>query len=343
MTDTKLTVLIASYLEPEYVDQIRAEVSEIDVIYRPDLLGTPQYVADHSAQIDRTSEQEVEWQSLLAKADILFDFDQTHHEDLTDLAPNVRWIQGSSAGIGQFVHRMGYAEKTDWLFTTTSGVHARPLAEFCIMAMIMFSKNYLLMQAGKEQKHWERYGNTELAGKTVGVVGLGRIGRDIAKVCNFFDMTVIGSRRNISKTVDGVDSLYTPDNIIEMMPQLDYLVLATPHTPETDGQITNEHIRALKQGAVIINVARGAVIDQKAMTEALQDGHLLGAALDVFAVEPLPQDDPLWELPNVIVSPHSASTADSENGKITKLFITNLKHFLNDEPLDNVLDTDLLY
>lgn len=343
MTEPRLTVLIASYLEPEYVNQIRAEVPEIDLIYRPDLLGTPRYVADHVSRIDRTLEQETEWQSLLAKADILFDFDHTHREDIADLAPNVKWLQASSAGIGQFVKRMGYAQKTDWIFTTSSGVHARPLAEFCIMAMTMFSKNFLLMQAGKEQKHWERYGNSELAGKTVGVVGLGRIGRDVAKVCNFFGMTVVGSRRDISKTVDSVDKLYSPDNLIEMMPHLDYLVLATPHTPETDGLITAECIRALKQGAVIINIARGVVVDQKAMTEALQDGHLLGAALDVFAVEPLPQDDPLWELPNVIVSPHSASTADSENGKITKLFIKNLKHFLKDEPLDNVLDTDLLY
>lgn len=343
MADSKLSVLIASYLEPEYVDQIRAEVPQVDVIYRPDLLGTPRYIADHTTPVSRTPEQETEWKSLLAKADILFDFDHSHREDICELAPNVKWIQATSAGIGQFVKRMGYADKTDWIFTTASGVHSRPLTEFCVMAMIMFSKNYLLMQQGKENKHWERYGNSELAGKTVGIVGLGRIGRDLAKVCNFFGMTVVGSRRDTSKTVEDVETLYTPDNLMPMMPRLDYLVLATPHTPETDGLITADHIRALKQGAVIINIARGVVIDQQAMTEALQDGHLLGAALDVFAIEPLPQNDPLWELPNVIVSPHSASTADSENGKITKLFITNLKHFLNDEPLVNVLDTDLLY
>jgi len=343
MADSKLTVLIASYLEPDYVEKIRADVPQVDVIYRPDLLGTPRYIADHTTPVNRTPEQEEEWQSLLAKADILFDFDHSHREDICELTPNVKWIQATSAGIGQFVKRMGYAEKRDWIFTTASGVHSRPLTEFCLMAMIMFSKNYLLMQQGKENKHWERYGNSELAGKTVGIVGLGRIGRDLATVCNFLGMTVVGSRRDTSKTVENVDTLYTPDNLMPMMPRLDYLVLATPHTPETDGLITADHIRALKQGAVIINIARGVVIDQQAMTEALQDGHLLGAALDVFAVEPLPQDDPLWELPNVIISPHSASTADSENGKITELFITNLKHFLNDEPLQNVLDTDLLY
>lgn len=337
------TVLIASYLEPEFVDRIRAEVPEIDLIYRPDLIGKAQYNAHHTARIDRTSAQESEWRELLAKADILFDFDHTHRDDLPELATNLKWIQATSAGIGQFVKRQGYDTKTDWIFTTASGVHARPLAEFCLMAMMMFAKNYLLIQTLKEEKRWERFGNTELVGKTVGIVGLGRIGRDVAKVCKFFDMTVIGTRRDVTKPVDHVDTLYAPDDLDTLLPQVDYLVLATPHTPETEGMISAERIHMLKSDAVIINIARGAVIDQPALTKALQDGHLLGAALDVVAVEPMPADDPLWDVPNVIISQHSASTADTENSKITDLFIRNLKNYLNNNPMENVLDTELLY
>jgi len=337
------TVLIASYLEPEFVERIKTEVPEVNVIYRPDLIGMPRFNADHTSRIKRTPEQESEWQELLAQADILFDFDHTHREDLPKLAHNLKWIQATSAGIGQFVHRMGYAEDTDWIFTTASGVHARPLAEFCIMSMIMFAKNYLLMEQAKAEHKWQRFGNTELVGKTVGIIGLGRIGRDVATVCKFFNMNVIGTRRDVSKKVDNVDKLYAPDDIDELLPQVDYLVLSTPHTPETEGMITGERIRLLKQGAVIINIARGAVIDQPAMIDALQDGHLQGAALDVVANEPMPEDDPLWDVPNVIISQHSASTADTENSKLTDIFIKNLKAYLNDEPMINVLDTELMY
>lgn len=337
------TVLIASYLEPEFVERIREQVPDINLIYRPDLIGAPQYNAHHTARIERTSEQESEWQSLLAKADILFDFDHTHRDDITDLAPNVKWLQATSAGIGQFVKRQGYAEKTDWIFTTASGVHARPLAEFCLMAMFMFAKNYVLIQELKEKHQWERFGNSELMGKTVGIIGLGRIGRDVAKVCKFFEMTVIGTRRDVTQSVDHVDTLYAPDDLDTLLPQADYLVLSTPHTPETEGMLSAKRIRLMKKGAVLINIARGAVVDQPALTEALRDGHLMGAALDVVTPEPLPTDDPLWDMPNVLISQHSASTADSENSKITDLFIRNLKKYLNDEPLENVLDTDLLY
>ncbi len=336
-------VLIASYLEPEYVERVKQEVPEVEVIYRPDLIGAPRFIADHTSRIERTPAQEAEWRQLLAKADILFDFDHTHRDDLPELAPNLKWIQATSAGIGQFVHRMGYAEKTDWIFTTASGVHARPLAEFCIMSMIMFAKNYPLIEQAKAERKWQRFGNTELEGKTAGIIGLGRIGRDVATVCKFFNMNVIGTRRDVTKTVDNVDKLYAPDDIDSLLPDVDYLVLATPHTPETEGMITAERIRLLKQGAVIINIARGAVIDQPAMIAALNDGHLAGASLDVVAVEPLPENDPLWDIPNVIISQHSASTADSENRKITEIFIENLKAYLNDQPMRNVLDTKLMY
>ena len=136
-----LNVLIASYLEPEFVEQIRDEVPEINVLYDPALLGSPRYTADHTAPVSRSPEQEAQWQALLSEADILFDFDFSHREDLPDLAPNLKWIQATSAGIGQFVRRMGYANRTDWIFTTASGVHARPLAEFAVMSMLMFAKN----------------------------------------------------------------------------------------------------------------------------------------------------------------------------------------------------------
>lgn len=342
MSDS-LTVLIASYLEPEHVDRIRAEFPQLNVIYRPDLIGKPRFAADHTSRIERTPEQEAEWRGLLAQADVLYDFDFTNLDELPELAPNVKWVQASSSGIGQLVKRLGYADRTDWIFTTASGVHARPLAEFAIMAMIYFAKDVPHLMREKQARHWERYSVSDLAGKTLAVIGLGKIGRETARLAKAFDMRVIGTRRDVTKAVEHVDELFAPDDLDAVLPQADYLVLATPHTPETEGMIDARRVGLLKRGAVIVNVARGVVIDQAAMTAALQDGRLTGAALDVFEVEPLPQDDPLWGMDNVLISPHSASTADSENGKLTALFCDNMRRYLNDEPLRNVLDTEKLY
>jgi phosphoglycerate dehydrogenase-like enzyme len=337
------TLLIASYLEREYVEQIQAAFPSVRVINRPDLLGQPRYIADHSSMPARTPEQEAEWRALLADADILFDFDVTHREDLPDLAPNVKWIQATSAGIGKFVERMRYAERTTWRFTTASGVHARPLAEFVIFAMLYFAKNYLYLESEKAARHWERYTTEELTGRTLSIIGLGKIGRETARLAKAFEMRVIGTRRDPSQTITGIDALYPPNDLRPLLETSDYLVLATPHTPETEGMIGAAELALLPRGAVLINIARGAVIDQAALTAALQSGHLRGAALDVFAIEPLPADDPLWTLPNVIICPHSASTAASENRKIVELFIENLRRYLADEPLLNLLDVQKLY
>jgi len=337
------TVLIASYLEPDYVERIRSEVPEVEVIYRPDLLGKPRYIADHSAPVARSAEQEAEWKALLGRADILFDFDFSHREDLPELATSVRWIQATSAGIGQFVRRMGYAERMNCIFTTASGVHARPLAEFALMGMLMFAKDYQYLASEKENHHWARYCATELAGKTLAVIGLGNIGRETAKLAKAFDMHIIGTRRHPEIPVEHVDELYGPDTLDPLLKRADFLVLATPHTPETEKIIGSKEIATLPDNAVIINIARGVVIDQDALIEALQSGKLKGAALDVFDPEPLPEDSPLWDMPQVIISPHSASTAETENQKITQIFIDNLHRYLAGDTLNNVLDTDRLY
>jgi phosphoglycerate dehydrogenase-like enzyme len=337
-------VLITTYLEPDLVAHIRRTVPAVEVIYRPDLIGTPKYPADHYSQPERTPEQEAEWRRLLAQAEVLFDFDPTHRADLPDLAPNVRWVQATSAGIGQFVKRMGYAERTGWAFTTASGVHARPLAEFVIYAMLLFAKGGFTLQQDQAMRRWQRYSGVELAGKTLAIIGLGKIGQEAARLAKAFDMRVIGNRRHADREpVPFVDALYGPEGLYDLLAEAHFLVLACPHTPETEKLIGAKELAVLPKGAVLINIARGAVVVQSALVEALRSGHLGGAALDVFEQEPLPADDPLWTLPNVLVSPHSASTADSENRKIVDLFCDNLQRYLAGAPLLNRLDTVRLY
>ena len=341
---SKPTVLITSFLEPELVAHIRSEVPEVEVVFRPDLLGQPKYIADHSSQPARTPEQEAEWRTLLAAAEILFDFDVTHRADLPELAANVKWIQATSSGIGQFVKRVGYAERTNWVFTTASGTHSRPLAEFVIMSMLMFAKGAFYLQTEQAAQHWQRYCGFELADKTLAIIGLGKIGKETARLAKAFDMRVIGSRRQSdSGPIPFVDALFEPNRLDSLLKEADFLTLAVPHTAETEKMITARELALLPPGAVVINIARGVVIDQPALLAALRSGHLGGAALDVTDPEPLPAGDPLWSMPNVMISPHSASTAVSENRKLTELFCQNLKRYLKGETLINILDTVKLY
>jgi len=154
-------------------------------------------------------------------------------------------------------------------------------------------------------------------------------------------MTVIGT--DVKPVPDAVNRYYEPGQLHGMLPQADVLVLMVPHTPQTEKMIGRKELALLPRGAYFINTARGAVVDEPALIEALRSGHLSGAALDVFAEEPLPPSNPLWEMPNVLVSPHSASTSDRENARITELFCDNLRRFVSGEPLRNVLNTALMY
>jgi phosphoglycerate dehydrogenase-like enzyme len=348
MTDQPTyTIMIASYLEPEYVARIRAVSPRLHVIYEPELMAPPRYAADHYNVIVRTPEQESRWRELLGQADIQFDLDPTHRQDLPDLAPQLRWLQCSSAGIGQFIRSAGYARRLpNTIFTTGSGVHARPLADFCLMSMLVFAKGLNRIISNQRRKHWERYAGSELVGHTLGIVGAGKIGAEVARLAQFMGMTVLGVKR----TVAGIDpatlhlhELYAPDALREVLRRAEYLVLITPHTDETEHMIGAAELALLPQGAVLINIGRGALVDEPALIAALQSGRLGGAALDVFAEEPLPEASPLWDMPNVLVSPHSGSTSDRENERLTDLFCENLRRFLADEPLLNVLNLETLY
>ena len=337
-----LVVLIACPLEPEHVERIRALDPRIKLLFEPDLLPRPRFVADHTGPpTKRTPEQEARFLELLGQAEVLFDFDRAHLRDLPAVAPRVRWVQSTSSGIGQMVKRVGL-DKTGIVITTSSGVHARPLADFCLMAMLMFAKDYVRMEREKKAKHWERYCGEELTGKTLAIVGLGRVGQEVARHGKRMDMRVVGMRRS-DTPVEGIDGMFDRDQLRDVLGETDFLVLAAPHTPETEGMIGADEIAAMKRGAVLINIGRGQLVDEPAMIRALEEGHLAGAALDVFSAEPPPADSPLWDMPNVIISPHSASTVRQENARITEIFCDNLERYLSGMPLRNVLDTEKLY
>jgi phosphoglycerate dehydrogenase-like enzyme len=342
--------MIASPLEQEYVDRVAAaEPDRIELIYRPDLMPPTRYLGDHNGPADWPGfeTRREEWRSLLARAEVLWDF--ATHENIgpLELSPNLRWVQGTSAGMGQYVKQLGL-QSSDVIVTTASGVHGEALAEFVFAALLYHSKLFGQLQAWQREHQWVRNCGFELRGKTIAVIGPGRIGREIAKVAHAFGMTVWGmaSNNDPERAAElGLDRIFARPELPELLAGADAVVLSMPHTPESEGMIGAAEFALMKRGVVFVNIARGLIVDEDAMIEAIRAGQIGLAALDVFRTEPLPTDSPLWDLPNVIVSPHSASTAPSENSRITDLFIANLHAFLDGryDAMSPVLDKQRLY
>ncbi len=335
-----VNVLLASPLEPELVARLRSVDPRLAITYRPELVGAPRYPADHHPPVQRTAAQAAEWAALLNDAEVLLDVDGPSMTDFAQRVPNLRWIQASSSGIGEWVKRLGIVN-SEIVVTNAAGLHSVALAEFVLFVMLYFSRGGPDRVAESRAHHGERCAIETLEGKTLGIVGLGNVGRMIAQLAKPFGVRAIGSRRNPGQapaTDDGVDALYGPQELTTLLRESDYVVLIVPHTAETVGLLGAAELASMRPGAVLINIARGSVVDEQAMIEALRSGHLGGAALDVVGREPLAEDSALWDMPNVIITPHSMSTATSENARLTDLFADNLRRYLNGEPLRNVID-----
>lgn len=330
-------ILIASPLEADQIARIADAAPERAIVmHAPELLPTPNYMADHhGTKPQLTDTGKARWLSLLADANILFDFDWMAPERLPETAPRLRWVQGTSAGLGEFLERTGLA-RSSILITTAAGVHASALAEFTVLGLLYFRRRIPWLLERQAMHSWQRYTNRELAGSRVLVVGLGAVGREIARALAALGLEVWGSRRSPESTMPpGITRLVRSAELREALPHINALVLACPLTAATRHMIGSAELAALPSDSVLVNVGRGALIDEPALITALREKRLAGAALDVFETEPLPRDSPLWDMPNVLVSPHSASTVEAENRRIVDLFITNLHRLLAGQQLIN--------
>jgi glyoxylate/hydroxypyruvate reductase len=339
-----LNVLIASPLEAEHADRIAAADPSIHLLYAPDLLPLPRYPCDHAGITrDLDANALARWSELRAAADVSFDFDWQAPDQIPANSPRLRWIQGTSAGIGGLLDRTRLI-KTPIVFTTAAGVHGIPLAEFTLLGLLHFAKGLPELARRQRGRHWERYATSLLRGSRVLLVGLGGIGREVARLLDAVGVLVTGAgREGRSYDVPGVRDYVADTQIGSVLGSVDALVLACPLTPRTRHLIGARELALLPAGAVVVNVSRGAVIDEAAMIEALEAGHLGGACLDVFCSEPLPAASPLWAMDNVIISPHSASTVAEENRLLTDLFIDNIGRWLDGRPLRNVFDKEAGY
>jgi phosphoglycerate dehydrogenase-like enzyme len=319
------------------VERIAAVDPRVQLTYRGDLLGHPRYAGDHFPPIQRTEAQAGEWARLLGEAEVMLDVDQPSAPDIVRLAPRLRWIQSSSSGVGDWIRRLKLVE-TPIVVTNTAGMHARPLAEYAVFAMLYFARSWPRMAAEQRAHHWERCAIDTLEHKTLGIIGLGRVGGMVAQLARPFGMRVIGIRRTVAEVHVDVDAVFGPDQLHAVLRQCDYVVLSVPSTPQTVGMLGARELACLRPSAVLINVARGSLVDEAALVDALRTGQLGGAALDVVSREPLPAGSPLWDMPNVLVTPHSMSTAVTENEWLTDLFCDNLRRYLRGEPLRNQVD-----
>lgn len=341
-------VVVSSYFEAEYIQRIRDVDGRLEVLYREDLVPPPRWPGDHNgpAEWERSASDNEKFLAMLAEAEVLYDFPRGHIEDLKEAAPKLRWLQASMAGAGEVARRANLLE-TDVTITTASGIYSNPLAEFTLMTMLQHAKKLDRLRAEKARKIWRQDFVDSIEGKTLCIIGMGNIGRAIAKRAKPFGMHIVGVKRTIrddDPSHEHTDDLRTTDDLHNTVAEADYVAVALPGTPETIHLVDAGVIDAMKADAYFVNVGRGAAVDEEALIQALKNGHLSGAGLDVFEVEPLPEESPLWEMENVIISPHATDMVPSLiNPLQTDLFCENLRRYLEQDPLLNVLDKHLLY
>jgi phosphoglycerate dehydrogenase-like enzyme len=345
-----VTVAIAVPLESELVEKISSVDGRVEVSYEPDLLPPMRFPADHRGAEDfrRPPDAERRWWKMLSVAEVLFGIPGDTGDGLAQAVrrcPDLRWVQATSAGAGEQLAAAALSEEDRRRVTVTSaaGVHAGPLAEFALFGLLAFAKDLPRLLADQRARHWGHYPVAELSGRSLLVVGLGQIGEEVARLAEAFGMRVTGVNRSGVSASPHVHEIRRTSELRDCLPEADAIVISLPLTEETSGLIDADAIARIKPGATLVNVGRGGVIDETALIEALGKGRLAGAALDVFATEPLPADSPLWELPNVLLSPHTAGLSVRENERIVTLFVENLRRYRRGEELINRVDPDLLY
>jgi len=226
------------------------------------------------------------------------------------------------------------------ILTNSKGIYSGSLSEFVMAAILFFAKGFRRMLRSQQAHLWDPFKVTDVRGQTLGIVGVGDIGKAIASRASCLGLRVIGCKQNINDVLgcDQIRQLYAPDHLGEMLRQCDYVVICTPLTPATRGMIDEQALRTMKPTGVIINIGRGPVVQEAALVRALREGWIKGAALDVFNEEPLSPDSPLFELENLLLSPHCADFTEDVFWPAVRLFVTNFMRYTNGEPLLNIVN-----
>jgi phosphoglycerate dehydrogenase-like enzyme len=254
---------------------------------------------------------------------------------------NLRWLHLGVAGVENSLHDA--LAQSQVIVTNARGIHADVMAEYALAAILSGANRFDLAAAGLVKKEWRQKEiirhRHSIAGKTVGIIGAGAIGAATAKLCKACGMSVIGIRRSPEKGApEGFDDIYGPDDLAKVLSAADYVVLAAPLTAETRRLLGAAELAMMKPAAFLVNIARGALVDETALIAALHERKIAGAVLDVFTDEPLPPESPLWDLENVFITPHISGNFEAYVERVGAQFAENLARYVRGEPLINVVD-----
>ena len=252
-------------------------------------------------------------------------------------ATRLQWVQSTFAGVDAFC---AAGLRTDYCLTGVKGIFGALMSEYVFTYILAIERNLLVTRENQRRRCWQNRPYRSLKGLTIGICGLGSIGQEIARTAAHFQLRVLGLSRSGAKT-DFVETVYGPEDICQLARQVDYLVTVLPDTRETRGVINESVFRALGPDSILINVGRGATVDERALEAALRVGDIRAAVLDVFETEPLPQDSPLWDLDNVFITPHNSAMTFPED--IVEIFCENYQRFCDGEVLNGVINFDRAY
>ena len=332
--DSPIPVAVTFALSPEALGVIA------DASPRVRLLDYP--AAPLVPHEDRPGSDQERARLALAQAEVIFG---SHLDSLAllDSAPNLRWFQVLTAGLDELIAQ-GILDR-EFVVTTASGVGAVPIAEYCMGVMVMLEKGLHITMRDQVEHRWEFRFAGELQGKTCGIVGLGAIGRELARRARAFGMRVVATRWSATagSTDPDADLVLPFAELPQLLRESDYVVLCVPLTAETQGLLGAAELALMKPGAALVNIARAAVVDQDALLSALREERLAGAALDVHDPEPLPPDSPFWDLRNVIVTPHRSGAVYGYLDRAAAFFAANLDRYARGEPLENLVERERGY
>jgi len=327
----KMGVLLSKNLVAEFGDMIlsgaRENGVEVDVMHLPD---------DPKARFSPADLARVN--AAFLTRDLRFSEHLQAYIDTVSSAPNIKWLHFISSGISQWKWVPPMWERGVRVSTST-GANAEPVAQIALLGLLMCARRVSRWIEGQRDRKWAAMRGKEmpldLEGQTIVIVGVGAIGRRVAEFAKMLKLHVIGVRRSPRRPDDPVDEMATPDRLAEVLPRADYVMLTCPLTNETKHIIDAKAFALLKPTAYVINMARGEVVDERAMIDVLQRKAIAGAYLDVFETEPLPPESPIWGLPNVVMSPHNASSSQGNERRATRFFVDNIGRLARNEPLLN--------
>ncbi len=337
-----VNVLVVARFQEAWVERLQGLSADVHVTLHP-IRGRGDRVPD----------------SLWQETEVAYTY--SNHLPTPEQASRLRWAQLYSAGAEQLLEKPLF--KQDVMFTTMSGIHATPIGEYVLTTMLAWFHRLPLLLDWQRQQVWQRNSelNTEfmpqeVRGKTIGIVGYGSIGREVARLAKAFGMRVVAMQRGNDHRDTGFvfpdtgdpagrlpERYYQPEQLHEMLQECDVVIIGVPLTKQTYHLFDAAAFQAMKSSAFLVNIARGDVCDEDALIQALANKQIAGAALDVFHKEPLPSTSPLWKLPNVMISPHITGLSEHYDERAAQVFTANLGRYLQGEPLYNLVDKERGY